>query len=97
MPRRQRHNAYRDGKVHVCQRQCPTCIFRPGNKMHLDPGRLKQMTDGAVKNDSCIICHDTLDGDNAVCRGFFNKHRTTPLQIAERIEAIMFVMPEKKS
>lgn len=28
-----RHNAYRDGRVHVCRQMCATCVFRPGNLM----------------------------------------------------------------
>ena len=80
-----RHNVYRDGKIHVCAQQCGTCIFHKGNRFHLEPGRLKQMVDDSIKKDTAIICHSTLDGDNAVCRGFFDRHKTTPLQIAERL------------
>jgi hypothetical protein len=81
-------NAYRNGRIHVCESKCETCIFYPGNRFHLDPGRLKQMVDGAIANDSAIICHSTLDGDNAVCRGFFDRHKTSPLQVAERLGLI---------
>ncbi len=79
------HNVYRDGKVHVCEEMCTTCIFRPGNLMQLMPGRVEDMIAEAIKGGSAIICHSTLDGDNAVCRGFFDKHKTQPLQIAERL------------
>ena len=91
------HNAYRNGKVHVCRSMCPTCIFRPGNKMHLHPGRVEQMVSDATANESAIICHDTLYGDgpqaNAVCRGFFDRHKTSALQIAERLGVVELVPP----
>lgn len=45
-------NVYHEGKVHVCKTMCKTCIFRPGNLFHLEPGRLEQMVDGAVAEDT---------------------------------------------
>lgn len=66
-------NAFRNERVHVCAEECPTCIFRPGNKMRLTVGRVAGMVDEALQNDSAIICHSTLDGDNAVCRGFYDR------------------------
>jgi hypothetical protein len=83
-----RGNSFRAGKVHVCAEMCETCVFRPGNKMHLEPGRLRGMVDSAIRDDSAIICHDTLDGDNAVCRGFFDRHSTNPLRMAEHLGVI---------
>lgn len=81
-------NTYRQGKVHVMRRMCPTCVFRPGNKMHLEEGRVEEMVAEATAEDSAIICHSTLDSDNAVCRGFFDRHSTPTLQIADRLGAI---------
>ena len=87
------HNAYRDGKVHVCRQLCETCVFRAGNLMHLEPGRLATMAAEATANESAIICHSSLyrEGvDNAVCRGFCDRHRTQPLQIAQRLDLVEF-------
>lgn len=92
-------NVYRDGKVHVCAKQCPNCIFHPGNRFHLNPGRLEDMIAGAHNVDalgSAIVCHDTLEGDNAVCRGFFDKHPTPVLQIADRMGFVRYVPVAKK-
>jgi hypothetical protein len=89
----EQHNVYRDGKVHVCARMCATCIFRPGNLMHLERGRVRQMVDDAKRDESCIPCHKTLEGDNACCRGFYDKHPTQPLQIAERLGLVNEVEP----
>lgn len=88
------HDVYRDGKVHVCARMCRTCIFHPGNRMSLNPGRVEQMVADAVQDDSAIVCHSTLDGPNSVCRGFFERHKTAPLQVAERLQVIEFVEVE---
>ena len=84
-------NAFRDGRVHVMDRQCDTCIFRPGNLMHLEKGRRAQMVREALANDAAIICHSTLgDGANAVCRGFFDAHDTRPLLLARALDAITY-------
>lgn len=85
-----RGNAYRDGKVHVCKAMCSTCIFHEGNRMNLRDGRVEDMVEIATKSESAIICHATLDGDNAVCRGFFDQHKTSTLQIAERMGIVEF-------
>ncbi len=77
-------NVFREGKVHVRKEMCATCIFRPGNLMKLTPGRVAGMVEDAEKNQSAIICHDTLHTKrNAVCRGFFERHQTLPLALAQ--------------
>jgi hypothetical protein len=85
------HNVYRDGRVHVCAEMCATCVFRPGNLMHLRSGRLREMVEESLDNDSAIVCHKTLEGDNAACRGFFDRYPTTPLQVADRLGLMEFV------
>ncbi len=90
-------DAYRDGRVHVCAELCATCVFRPGNLMRLRAGRLRGMVDEAQANESAIICHATLYGQHpdgeAVCRGFFDRYPTLPLQLAERLGLVAFVDP----
>lgn len=80
-----KHGVFRAGKVHVKRAMCATCIFRPGNLMDLRPGRVEQMVRDATRAESCIPCHDTLDGPQAVCRGFYDRHTTGPLQVAQRL------------
>lgn len=63
----------RDG-LRVCRDLCSTCIFRPGNPMTLRPGRVKAMVAEASAADSFIVCHKTLDGERAVCRGFYDRY-----------------------
>jgi hypothetical protein len=53
--------------------------------MHLLPGTVENMVERSVKGDASIPCHKTLDGGNSACHGFFDRHKTTPLQIAERL------------
>ena len=70
--------------------RCPTCIFRPGNQMHLRPGRQRDMLAEVRRNDSCIPCHETLEDElQAVCRGQYEVFQTQPLQIAERLGMIV--------
>ena len=84
-----RHNVYRDGFVHVCREMCSTCIYRPGNLMQLRRGRVRSMVDEAVSDDGAIVCHQTLGTDaNAVCRGFYDKHAPSMLQIAARLDRV---------
>lgn len=90
-----KHNAYRDGKVHVCKVMCKTCIFHPGNRMDLSPGRVDKMIVDAEKKDSAIICHSTLTGDNAVCRGFYENHSTYPLRLARVMGVVEEIDPPK--
>lgn len=74
--------------VRICAAKCPTCIFRPGNLMHLNPGRVKAMVADCLTTDAYIPCHDTLHGaKQAICRGFYDAHghRVTITQLAQRL------------
>ena len=84
-------NVFRNERVHVLAARCATCIFRAGNLMELRRGRVAEMIEEATRNDSCIVCHETLSGDNAACRGFYDLHATAALQIAQRLGYIEFV------
>jgi len=33
------------------------------------------MVKESLTNDTCIPCHKTLDGERAVCRGFWERHQ----------------------
>jgi hypothetical protein len=77
--------------VRVMAERCSTCIFHPGNRMHLQPGRVRQMLADVRRKDGCIPCHETLDDDvQAVCRGQYDVLQTAPLQIAERLGYIVW-------
>ena len=68
----------KDG-LRVCAEMCSTCVFRPGNLMSLRAGRLRGMIEGSIADDSCIPCHKTLDGERAVCRGFWDRYKEDTL------------------
>ena len=87
------HNAYRDGRstsangfvTGACSALAISCAWRRAG--------LATMVVEARANESAIICHSTLyrnDVNNAVCRGFYDRHRTQPLQIAERLDLVVF-------
>ena len=67
------------GGLRVCEEMCSTCVFRPGNLMMLRPGRLRGMIEESITNNACIPCHKTLDGERAVCRGFWDRYKTATL------------------
>lgn len=67
---------FRDGKLYVLSEKCSTCIFRPGNLMHLRDGTVEEMVQGCLDDDTVISCHQTLDGPRSVCRGFWDTEKT---------------------
>jgi hypothetical protein len=86
---------WRDGRLWVLTDKCGTCIFRPGNLMHLAPGDRDRMVDACIERQSPIVCHQTLDGPRSVCRGFYDLHRQdiVPLVLAEAMNLIEFDLP----
>lgn len=75
--------------------KCETCIFRPGNLMYLEPGRVKSMVEECEEKDSYITCHETLEmvtgssRGEAACRGYIDAgHEPQLYRIAERLNAL---------
>lgn len=89
---------FRDDRIHVLAEKCSTCIFRPGNPMHLKPGRVKDILDSNIENDSALQCHKTLaysaeQWDPAICRGFFDHPRSDesfPVRLARAMDLIEY-------
>ncbi|MCX4387301.1 hypothetical protein OG777_10190 [Micromonospora peucetia] len=87
------------GKSRLLSRQCDTCIFAPGNRMHLAAGRLRDLVVEARRRESFIVCHDTLphhlypEASPAICRGFADRYRTQALQLIERLFGFVEVDP----
>lgn len=93
-------NVFNDGVVHVQAEKCSTCIYRPGNLMHLEPGRKESMQAGAIRDGGVIPCHQTILGarkQQSVCRGFFDvaKHEGL-LAVAERLDIVVFTSTDKE-
>jgi len=86
-------------KTRLLSEQCGTCIFRPGNLMHLEPGQLAQLVREAHDNAGYIICHDTLPYSDfpqtkpAICRGFADRYTTPALQIMALLWGFVEVDP----
>lgn len=72
--------------MHVQRERCSTCIYRPGNLMRLQPGRVASMQRDSDSDDlldgGAIVCHQTLQGAQAVCRGYFDHGHSLPLRLA---------------
>lgn len=93
---------FANGKVHVLSEKCKTCIFRPGNPMSLQPGRVKGMVDSAKANDSAITCHSTLydeEQQQAVCRGFYDAYGPDLMwyRMAHMFNIVTFIEEPAKS
>ena len=88
----ERFNVYRDGKVHVCAEECSTCVFRPDVRP-VPASRVADMVRETKDTPgSSIVCHHTLDGDNAVCRGWYD--RLADRDIVFRLAAAQGVIVE---
>ena len=85
---------YRNGRVHVLAERCSTCVFRAGNLMQLQPGRLAALVERNLAAQSALTCHSTLyrDVDEAVCRGFFDAYQddSPPLRLAVALGVVEF-------
>lgn len=93
--------AYDGTSVHVCAEMCSTCVFRRGNLMRLEPGRLRGMIRESVANEAAIICHATLYGQSdqeAVCAGYFERYGrdVLTLRLAMMLGIIVRVAPPEK-
>lgn len=79
--------------LRVMREQCSTCIFRSGNPMQLRPGRVKDMTDQTDRADSNVVCHQTLGGEGALCKGSVDRQPGQMMRIAYRLNAIEWIEP----
>lgn len=90
------------GKPRVLAAQCGTCILRPGNLMHLRPGRLADlMASAAAEGCQGMICHDTLPGcapdgySPALCRGWYDAYgpRSNFVRVMSRLGGFTEIDP----
>jgi hypothetical protein len=88
------------GGVRLLSEMCATCVGRPGNPMHLEPGRLAELVAVNRRQESYLVCHATLrDGQHpqageALCRWFYDLPRPTAfIQIMRRLGAFREVPP----
>ena len=72
------------GLPRVLSRRCETCIFWTDGRALVSRERRDELAQAAVENDSWVICHSTLPnrvpaGEQAICRGFWGKHKNDTL------------------
>ena len=95
---KERHNVYRDGKVHVLSELCSSCIFKP-HERPVDGARVAGMVRDTMDTDGAtVVCHKTLYrevDEHAICRGWLDRFggRDSLLQAAERMGIIKEVPP----
>jgi hypothetical protein len=88
-------------RCRIMKEMCDTCIFRPGNPMHLDEGRLESMVRETDRHDSNVICHQSegLMGNikgQVWCKGSVDRRAGQLIRIAERLGMIKEVDPPRK-
>lgn len=88
-------NVWDGSTLHVMESKCSTCIFHPGNRMHLEPGRVAEMVRDAKANESVIPCHHTIHGQrkqHAVCNGYYEAHGESvqAIQVITRLGLVTF-------
>lgn len=94
---------YRDDHLHVVAEKCQTCVFRPGNPMRLEPGRLADLVESNRSAGSALVCHKTLpygehpEVGGAICRGYWDAYsdQDGPLMLAKAVGIVREVqVPE---
>lgn len=89
------------GRPQVMARKCETCVFHPGNRMHLGPGRLTKIIRGNLDAGAALICHKTLsygehpEAGQAVCRGFYDAYgeQVAAIQVVNRLGGFREIEP----
>jgi len=86
-----------DGRVRIMRERCSTCIFRPGNRMSLQRGRVASMLADVRRDDSFVTCHKTLGTGKpgAICRGSSDAYESTLEQVARRLGLVVEVDGEE--
>lgn len=87
-------NTFVNGKVYVRRTRCKTCIFRPGNLMQLEEGRVEQMIVDADEAHSAIPCHSHLHQGaeiEPVCKGYYDRGSSMTLRLARMAGIIEMV------
>lgn len=67
--------------------KCSTCVFRPGNLMRLQEGRLAELIARNRATGSMLICHDHSEKPKAMCRGYWDAYadESSVVQVMARL------------
>lgn len=79
-----------DPRPRVYSEKCSTCVFRTGNPMHLNEGRLADLVEQNLASGSLLVCHKTTYGQathEVACRGYFDAYgdRTNVVRVMDRL------------
>jgi len=91
----------------VMAERCATCIFRPGNLMHLAEGRLADIVRHNTAHDAHLVCHqdeefifakddgeeavEALERPGVVCRGWYDQYDSRAIRLAKHWNLVEFV------
>src|SRR4051812_40493170 len=87
------------GRSRILNRQCGTCILRPGDPMWLGAERLREVLGDARRQGTYVVCHETLtygghpEFGPAICRGFADAYDTSALRVLRRCDRLIAVEP----
>ncbi|AEH21824.1 VHS1011 protein [Vibrio phage 1] len=77
----------------VAKKCCGQCLF--SSKRIVSEKRKEDIIAGCEKRDTYFVCHKaTINKENVVCRGFYEKHTSQQIRIAQRLGVIDFVEVE---
>jgi hypothetical protein len=86
-------------RLRILNAKCETCVFKPGNPMHLRPGKLRALIAANLAADAPLVCHSTLpygknpDFGPAVCHGWDESYDTNGVLIMKRLGGVDLIDP----
>jgi hypothetical protein len=93
-------------RLHVMADRCRTCVFRPGDLMHLGPGRLREIVEANMAAEAALTCHSTLlYGQEsrlppAICNGYARhpaaRLRSLGLRLARSLHLFTYHLPPRE-
>jgi len=76
--------------LQVLKKRCPECLFSE-NKIVSD-ARRADIIKQCLRKDSHFVCHrSTMQGGEAVCRGFYDSFSTNLIRVMGRLGGIEFI------
>lgn len=74
----------------VFETQCDQCLF--SKSRIVSAARKREIVQGCIRKDAHFICHKaSINDEDVVCRGFYDRISTNLIRIAGRLNCIEFV------
>jgi hypothetical protein len=79
----------------VLRKRCPECLFTDARIV--SERRAADIIRECARKDTHFICHRaTMNGFEAVCRGFYDQSTSQMIRIAQRLNGLEFIdVPER--